>query len=53
VAVSEEEREIVVEAKTGSLYDLFKERWASGACSLRSPKPVAFYWAGAWDSDAA
>lgn len=51
VQVKWEERETVVEAKSGSLYDLFKERGASGHCVLKSPLPLAFYWSGAEGDD--
>jgi len=39
-------REVVIEAATGSLYDLLKERGASGDCVIHSRLPVAFFWSG-------
>lgn len=53
VKVREEEGECVVEAPCGTLYDFFKERAASGDCRLESPRPLAFYWNGTSERDAA
>lgn len=44
--VTYEERECVVEASSGTLYDFFKERAATGQCALQSPRPLAFFWKG-------
>jgi hypothetical protein len=51
--VSFEKSECVVEARSGTLYDFFKERVASGECQLLAPQPVAFYWNGNSDNEAA
>jgi hypothetical protein len=53
VRVREEGNETVVEAKTGTLYDFFKDRWVSGHCLIRASRPVAFYWAGSESPKAA
>ncbi|MGE3262119.1 MAG: hypothetical protein AB7K68_10095 [Bacteriovoracia bacterium] len=53
VHVTYEERECVVEAGSGTLYDFFKERAGTGRCALQSPRPIAFYWKGSSDQDAA
>jgi hypothetical protein len=52
VHVKREERECVVEASSGTLYDFFKERAANGRCALQSILPLAFYWKGS-ESEAA
>jgi hypothetical protein len=44
--VKEEGDEVVVEARTGSLYDFFLERTGTGRCLMRFSKPVSFYWQG-------
>lgn len=48
-----EGEECVIEAGSGTLYDFFKERAASGECSLHGPRPLAFYWTGNSDHEAA
>lgn len=53
VRVRQEGLELVVEARTGTLYDFFKERAANQTCQLRSPFPVSFYWSGRQDREAA
>jgi hypothetical protein len=53
VIVVPEENEMVVESRTGSLYDFFKERGAAGKCRISSPLPVAFYWRGHLDDKVA
>jgi hypothetical protein len=53
VRIRQEGTEILVEARTGTLYDLFKERAASQNCQLRAPLPISFYWNGISDREAA
>ncbi len=53
VRIRQEGTEIIVEARTGTLYDLFKERAASQNCQLRAPLPISFYWSGITDREAA
>lgn len=53
VRVEHGERELVVQAHSGSLYDFFKERAALEECALESRLPVSFYWDGSSDSHAA
>jgi hypothetical protein len=53
VHVTMEERECVIEAGSGTLYDFFKERAASGNCVLNASRPISFYWKGNSDRDVA
>jgi hypothetical protein len=46
VRVRQDDRECVIEARCGTLYDFFKERAASGNCCLSSSRPLAFFWSG-------
>lgn len=53
VHVTLEERECVIEAASGTLYDFFKERAGSGNCVLNATRPIAFYWRGNTDREVA
>jgi hypothetical protein len=53
VRVRQEGLEMIVEARTGALYDFFKERAASQNWQFRSSLPVSFFWSGLQDREAA
>ncbi|MGZ3713619.1 MAG: hypothetical protein ACXVBE_17770 [Bdellovibrionota bacterium] len=53
VQIAHEERECVIQANSGTLYDFFKERAATGNCVMSAAKPISFYWKGSTELDAA
>ena len=44
IRVSEESGNWIVEARTGSLYDFFRERLENGRYLMRVARPVTFAW---------
>jgi hypothetical protein len=53
IKVRVDKKELVLEASTGTFYDFLKESVAKGCCEVQSPFPVAFYWQGNVESEAA
>lgn len=46
LTLRENEKEITLEAHSGTLYDFLKDRGANEGCTVRAKKTVAFFWAG-------